>query len=61
MAVTNDIGNGGDIHASNKQEVSCSTYRSMAKRDGAVVLKFDHGRLDDARWGAAGLVRDCRR
>ena len=62
MAVTNDIGNVGDIHPTNKQEVgrrlslwalaktygqpglmySGPSYRSMAKRDGAVVLRFDH-------------------
>ena len=27
------------------------TYRSMAKRDGAVVLRFDHGRLLTTRDG----------
>ena len=62
MAVTNDIGNIGDIQPTDKQEVgtrlslwalaktygrpdlvySGPTYRWMVKRDGAVVLGFDH-------------------
>ena len=62
IAVTDDVGNVGDIHPTNKQEVGrrrslwalaktygqpdlvyCGpSYRSMAKRDGAVVLRFDH-------------------
>ena len=62
MAVTDDVGNVGDIHPTNKQEVGrrlslwalaktygqpdlvyCGpSYRSMAKRDAAVVLRFDH-------------------
>ena len=63
MAVTDDVGNVGDVHPTNKQEVGrrrslwalaktyghqpglvyCGpSYRSMAKRDAAVVLRFDH-------------------
>ena len=62
MAVTDDVGNVGDNHPTNKQEVGrrlslwapaktygqpdlgyCGpSYRSMAKRDAAVVPRFDH-------------------
>ena len=83
MAVTDDVGNVGDIHPTNKQEVGrrlwlwalaktygqpdlvyCGpSYRSMAKRDAAVVLRFDHadGLMTRATASSTGARPNAKR